>query len=489
DPHGPNPYTINDNNTYSQNYLPVLVNGMAGVLDLPNDARVRALTPAASAQIRPSNPQSPPVGTPLRPGGPIKHVFYVVKENRTYDQILGDDSRGAGDPNLAIFGRQVTPNTHALAQRFPLLDNVYANSEASIDGHFWTSAGKVSDYVEKNWNQNYGDRGRPYDFGVFSVTWPQNQFLFDQAEHDGIGWFNFGEAIAGVVPNANANDLFPGSAPLLDKDRTAAENGPVLAKFAKSDLGAPDGCYANDAFLFKNGITQNPVSDPSPPPGSPPNTESRFDCFKQRFDAWVATGTVPAFTYLVLPQDHTEGGKAGSPTPRAYVARNDAGLGQLIDHISHSPIWSSSAIFVVEDDSQDGADHVDAHRIPAAVISPYTRPGAVVHTRYDFLSVIRSMELILNMHPLGLFDNLATPMYDAFSSTPSNDAPYSAVAPTWDLNEKNAAGTAAARMSARVDLNHPDRVSQRQLDRIIWKTVYGNTAEPPPPGPNARPGD
>jgi len=163
-------------------------------------------------------------------------------------------------------------------------------------------------------------------------------------------------------------------------------------------------------------------------------------------------------------------------------------VGQVVDLISHSPIWHSSAIFVIEDDSQDGADHIDAHRIPAAVISPYARQGAVVSTRYDFLSVIRSFELILGLRPLGLFDNLATPMYDSFQPTPSNDAPYAAISPTWDVNEKNAAGTTAARMSAGLNLSQPDQVSQRTLDRVIWKTVHGDRAEPPPPGPNANPG-
>jgi hypothetical protein len=170
------------------------------------------------------------------------------------------------------------------------------------------------------------------------------------------------------------------------------------------------------------------------------------------------------------------------------VANNDYALGQMVDLISHSPIWKSSAIFVIEDDSQDGADHVDAHRIPAAVISPYTKKGAVVHTRYDFLSVIRSMELIMGMKPLGLFDNLATPMYDAFSSSASNDEPFAVVEPTWDRTEKNPAGTAAARMSHGLNLNFPDTVRQRQLDRILWKSVYGDRAEPPPAGPNANSG-
>ncbi len=478
-PHGPNPYAINDDNALGQHYLPTLVTGKGGVLDFPSVARIRALTPAASRQIRPTNPEKAPAGTPLRAGGPIKHVFYIVRENRTYDQVLGDDGRGDGDPGITIFGRQVTPNVHALVQRFPLLDHVYANSEASIDGHFWASAAKVSDYVHKNWNQNYAGRKRPYDFGVYAVSWPSKGFLFDQAERQNISYFNFGEAVAGDVP------LFP------DKDRTTQDLTETTAKFQKSDLGrpVPGGCYTNDAFIFKNELTQQPVSDATAPAGSLPTTESRFDCFRTKFGLQVAQNAVPTFTYISLPQDHTEGATPGEPTPRAWVANNDYALGQMVDLISHSPVWSSSAIFVIEDDSQDGADHVDAHRIPAAVISPYAKRGAVVHRRYDFLSVIRSMELIMGMKPLGLFDNLATPMYDAFTSTPSNADPFSVISPTWSLTEKNAAGTAAARLSRHYRLNYPDLITQRRLDRILWKSVYGDRAEPPPPGPNADSGE
>ena len=477
-PHGPNPYAINDDNALSQNYLPSIVNGVAGALDYPSTARIRGLAPAAAQQLRPSNAQAPPPGTPLRAGGPIKHIFYIVKENRTYDQVLGDEARGDGDPNLALFGRRVTPNHHALAERFGLLDHTYANSEASIDGHFWASAAKVSDYVHKNWNQNYGDRNRPYDFGVYAVTWPGNGFIFDQLERQGISYFNFGEAVAGVV------GLFP------DKDRTDADTAQVNAKFAKSDLGVPypAECFPNDAFIFKNGIDQNTASDASPPAGFPPNTESRADCFRTKFNLQLANNSVPAFTYITLPMDHTEGATPGHPTPRAYVANNDYALGQVVDTVSHSSIWKESAIFVIEDDSQDGADHVDAHRIPAFVISPFAKQGAVVHTRYDFLSVMRSMELILGMKPLGLFDDLATPMYDVFTPNPDNGDPYSAIQPTWPLNERNANTRANQRLAGGLNLQQPDRVSQRSLDRQIWKTIYGPNSEPPPPGPNANPG-
>src|SRR6185295_12327719 len=244
------------------------------------------LTAVADAQLRPTNAQNPPSGTPLAPGGPIQHVFYVVKENRTYDQVLGDDTRGDGDSSLTLFGDQYTPNTHALAQRFPLLDHLYANSEASIDGHFWTSAGKVSDYVEKNWFQNYGGRGRPYDFGTYAVTFPQNGFLFDQAERDGISWFNYGEAIAGVV------GVFP------DKDRTPDIAADQNRKLAKSDLGQ-NGCFANDSSVGKDSITGAEVFDSSLPSGAPTGATSRYNCFSQRFESQLAAGTVPAFNYLV----------------------------------------------------------------------------------------------------------------------------------------------------------------------------------------------
>lgn len=482
-PHGPNPTDKrnSDDKINSFSYLPSIVTGSVGLLPLPSDSEIRAMTKRASAQIVPSNAEAAPADTPLRPGGPIKHVFYIVKENRTYDQVLGDLGRGDSDPKLTLFGKKVTPNIHSLVNRFPLLDHLYANSEASIDGHFWSSAAGVSDYVHKNWFQNYGGRGRPYDF-TYSVTWPGNGFLFDQAERDAISYFNYGEAIAGVVP-------FP------DKDRSPADTLAVVQKYAHSDLGlgtqtgvgaTPAGaCYPNDASVETNQVTKQPVYDSTPPAGSPPQAESRYDCFARRFDTQLATSTVPAFNYMVLSNNHTVGTSPGKRTPQAMVADNDYGLGQVVDKISHSSIWNSSAIFVIEDDSQDGPDHVDAHRIPAAVISPFAAKGAVVHTRYDFLSVIRSMELILGMHPLGLFDALATPMYDAFTTKPLNIAPYTAILPTQSRSDLNKASSPSAALSASLDFTKLDQVDQKTLDEILWHSVYGESATPPAPGPNA----
>ena len=476
-PQGPQPTSPDDTDAdiNRTQYLPLINLGAAGIADYPSAKRLPRLTRAADRALRPVNARPAPADTVLKPGGPIKHVFYVVRENRTYDQILGDDGRGDGDPKLALFGGDTTPNAHALARQYPLLDHVYANSEASIDGHFWTSAAKVSDYVNKNWFQNYGNRGRPYDFGVYSVTWPGNGFLFDQAERQGISYANYGEAIAGTLP-------------LPDKDRTQSETEEVVRKFAKSDLGQ-NGCYPNDASIGYDAVMMNQVWDTVVPPGAQPAAVSRFSCFELKLRAQLATGTVPAFNYLVATNDHTntlDPGSTGKPnrSPRAMIADNDEMLGRIVDLISHSPIWKQSAIFVVEDDSQDGADHVDAHRVPAFVILPYAKQGAVVHTRYDFLSVIKSMQLILGMKPLGLFDGLATPMFDAFTPNPDNAEPFSYVPARVPLLEYNPTGTASARLAATLP-TCLDCASQRDLDLLLWKSVHGEDAVPPPPGPNA----
>jgi hypothetical protein len=313
---------------------------------------------------------------------------------------------------------------------------------------------------------------------VYSITWPGNGFLFDRAQKQGIPYFNFGEAIAGTVPFTS-----------LDKDNTPAQAAEVNQKFAKSDLGAggntPGNCYPNDASIGTDAINGQEAYDSSPPPGAAVGAESRYRCFQQRFQQWSLTGSVPKFVYMVLPSDHTNGLSPGARTPRSMVAENDYGLGQIVSLISHSSIWRSSAIFVLEDDSQDGADHVDAHRMPGAVFSPYAKQGAVIHTRYDMLSFIRSMELIMGMHPLSYADAVATPMYDAFSATPSNAQPYTAIAPKYPLLKRNPNTAFDRAMSRGYRWNIPDQAPQWRFDRILWWAVHGRGYSPPPPGPNA----
>ncbi|MEA2396873.1 MAG: hypothetical protein QOK25_429 [Thermoleophilaceae bacterium] len=483
-PNGPNPLSSkdSDNQINSFGYLPSIVSGTSGVLPFPEKSKqMTAFSAQVTRQLKPTNAQQAPAGSPIVPpgapgGGKIKHVFYIVRENRTYDQVLGNDPRGNGDPKLTLFGDKLTPNAHALAKRFPLLDHVFANSEASIDGHFWSSASAVSDYVTKNWHQNYAGRKRPYDFGVYAITWPAKGFLFDQAENQGISYFNYGEAIAGDVP-------------LTDKDRTPAENQQVQRKFAKSDLGSgvtgPLECYPNDASIGTDAINKRETYDSTAPPGAPAGSESRFDCFRQHFLLQQAQGNVPALNYLVLPSDHTQILSAGRRTPQAMVAENDYALGQVVDLISHSSVWNSSLILVVEDDSQDGADHLDAHRIPAFAISPYAKQGAVVHTRYDFPSVIRTAEIPIGMNPMNLFDALGTPMYDAFDATRTNPGPYTAIPPTIDINARNPASAANRAAMKGVDVRSLDQVPQHKMDQLLWRAIKGAHSTPPAPGPNA----
>ena len=460
-------------------YLPAMVDGRAGLMRLPSDAQVKRLSPMATRQIHPRDAQAAPAGTPLRADGPIKHVFFVVRENRSYDQLLGDLGRGNSDPHLVVFGQNVTPNLHALVTRFPLLDHVFANSEASIQGHFWTAAASVPDYVDRNWVQEYAGRGRPNDFGLYAVTFPGNGFLFNQAERQHISYYNYGEAIAGNEPS------------LPDRDRTPEVLAEEQLVAANSDLGPEfGGTYPNDLFIGSTGAAPYPgeifTSSLSTLGGTaPPGSLSCMDSFRARFESQLAAGTVPTFNYLTMTSDHTRGTQTGFPTPSAMVADGDLGLGQLVDLISHSSIWSSSVIFVVEDDSQDGADHVNAHRIPVAVISPYARQGAIIHRRYDLLSVVRSMELIMGMKALSLNDALATPMYDAFTSEPLNAEPVDVITPAVDLLERNTQAAPWAALSGRLPFGKLDAVPQAQLDAILWKSVYGVNSTPPPPGPGA----
>ena len=473
-PHGPNPNSPLDSGDFinSFQYLPSIVRGESGALAFPSAKSLRRLTPKADREIVPTDRRRAPKRTPLRPNGPIKHVFYIVKENRTYDQLLGDVGRGDGDPNLTLFGKRITPNLHALARRFGLLDHTYANSEASIDGHYWTAAGAVSDYVIKSWPQNYAGRGRPYDFGSYEVSAPPKGYIFERLLDAGISFFNYGEALAGLSP-------FP------DKDRTPAEAQINARVLSNSDIQLNAGCYDSDIAIFQSLAGSVDVYDSSPPPGASPLAHSRFECFKSRFELQLASGGVPAFNYLVLPLDHTQGVKVGARTPTADIADNDWALGQIVEEISHSPIWRSSLILVQEDDSQDGADHVDAHRIPALAISPYTKRGAVVHSRYDQLSILRSAELVLGLRPKYLAEKLAVPMYDAFSRKPSNAAPYNAIVPNVDMTATNPNTPANRRASKGLPLNFPDLIPQRRLDAILWRYRHGPNSVPPPPGPNA----
>jgi YVTN family beta-propeller protein len=481
---GPNPaYSFYGSTPYGE-YVPQKLLGRVGVLGLPSDAQVRALTARADAQVVPHNHTTPPAGTALRPGGPIEHVFYIVRENRTYDQVFGSDPRGDGDPSLQLFDDNgvggptggVTPNAHALARDFPLLDHFYADSEVSVDGHLITSGGVAIDYAQRALHANYSGRGHAFDFGIFPVTFGPNDFVFDQAARQGVAFRDYGEQGAGNTPFADdGRPTWAQSAAAVDPAYPGNVQIGCLVR-RTPNLPVEDGnlqCTHDSGRMGATGTF----------------AEGRATIFANELAAQDAGGTVPAFNYLILPNDHTNGGLAGGYTPKALIADNDLALGQIVEAISHSSIWRSSAIIVVEDDSQDGADHVDAHRMPAFVISPWAkRGGAVVQTRYDQYSALRTAEMLLGLRPLSLNDALATPMYDAFRTDGTPDVrPYTAIQPEQSLTEVNPSDGALATESARLPFDQPDMVPQAVLDAILWRSVHGAASRPPAPGPNASP--
>jgi hypothetical protein len=476
---GPNP---NDES------IKELLHGRAGVLDRPSDRQVAELTERANRAIVPTNFRPAPANTPIvgPNGGPsekIKYLFYVVRENRTYDQIFGSEPRGDGDPRFQLFDDNgvpgptggVTPNVHALARKFPLLDNVYANSEESTAGHKITAGGYANDYLQRYSFTNRGRKGNP---DIFPIGIPPNAFVFDQAVRQGVPFRVYGELGAGNQPfgddgRETYQGVLSGTDPAYPSQvqgscRPAVPTGPSPNSFR---------CTADSGEV---GTTVGPGT-----------AQSRIRTFAPQFQQQVAAGTVPRFNYLILFNDHTDGTTPGTFTPKAEVADNDLAVGQLVELVSNSPIWKESAILVVEDDSQDGIDHVDAHRIPALVISPWARRGAVVSTRYDHYSFLRTAEMIVGLKPLSLNDALATPLYDAFIS--GDEQPdvegtrFTAIQPQQSLTEVNPSTAANARLSAAMPWDHVDLVPQRIADRIIWQSVFGAGSDVPAPGPNASP--
>jgi YVTN family beta-propeller protein len=381
---------------------------------------------------------------PIKPGAssPIKHVIYVIKENRTYDQQFGSLGKGNGDPALNLFGEESAPNQRALERRFVTLDNLYAASEVSADGWNWSTQAYANTYNQKNWPADYadGNRNRGYDFegGNTAVNAAKNSadsFIWDRLADAGISFRNYGFHATGTVPA------------LVDPTE------PALA--ANSDLQYP-------------GFNLH-VSD-----------QTRIAEWLREFNAYQAAGNLPTVEFVRLPSDHTAGTAPGYPTPRAMVADNDLALGKLVDAVSHSQFWPSTAIFVIEDDAQDGPDHVDAHRTAAQVISPYTQTGAVDSTFYSTVSMLRTIELILGIAPLTQFDAQATPMTTSFTANP-DFTPYSAITPTQSLNQQNTSASVFAAKMAKQDLTGADKVPTGLLNQAIWKSIKGAQSTMPTP--------
>ncbi len=394
-----------------------------------------------SARVAQANGWTSP-RTAARGYPPFEHVIYIVKENRTYDQVLGDLTQADGDTSLVLFGRDVTPNQHALAERFGVYDRFFVNAEVSPDGHNWSMAAYTTDYLQKTVPLNYSSRGRAYEyegarFGSHTVVpdddpaAPARGYLWDLIQRKGLTFRNYGEFV--VPSDADPDDVLPpgyrGDKPFL-----ASHTNPSYPGF---DLNIPD--------------------------------QRRADVWISELAEFTRRGAMPAFEVVRLPNDHTSGARAGSPTPQAYAADNDLALGRMIDALSHSPFWKSTVVFVLEDDAQNGPDHVDSHRSPIYIISPWVRAG-VVHRFANTTDVIRTMEEILGLDALSQFDYYGRPLRDIWSDTPDT-RPWSVMTPRVDMNAKNPAGTTGARESAKLDLEIEDVAAEDPFNHIIWDAV------------------
>ena len=372
---------------------------------------------------------------------PIQHVIYIVKENRTYDQVLGDMKQGNGDASLTLFGADVTPNLHKIAGEFVLLDNFYVNADVSADGHNWSTAAIAPDYVVKMWPNNYSRRGKEYDFEEQDpASLPPAGYIWTNANAKGVSIRNFGYMVN------NRKGVTPGPGEKINGVRD-----PVLAKVTNHDYPGFDLDY--------------------------PDVE-RAKTFIAELGEYEKAGKMPGLIVMRLGNDHTSGAAAGKIAPLSAAADNDYAVGMLVEAVSKSKFWTSTAIFILEDDAQNGPDHVDSHRSPAWVISAYVKRHQVNSTMYNTTSMLRTIEFILGMNPMTHFDASARAMTAVFQQT-ADPAPYTAEKPRVSLTDRNPANVPAAAAAKEMDFDEADENDDFELNDSIWRAVRG-TAPPPP---------
>ena len=422
----PNPQ-FDPSKRHSGGYVGSITVGSVRAIPAAVWAGAQRETNAVLANAQPEWTPSP--HTVVRANGPIKHVIYIIKENRSYDQVLGDIPDADGDAKLVWFGKTVTPNQHALAERFGVFDNAYADAQVSADGHNWTDAGFANDYVQRYWPVNYGGRRDLYDFqSASSPDEPHNGYLWDAAKRAHVTYRDYGEDMD-VAPNAPIR-MSINSMPGL--------TGHFDPRYIGWDLHYGD--------------------------------LDRFAEWRREFREFVASGNLPQLEIVYLPNDHTYGTKAGELTPQAYVATNDWAVGRLVEEVSHSRYWKSTAIFVLEDDAQNGPDHVSAQRSTFYVASPYAVRG-VHHAHYSTVSFVHTIELLLGLPPLSIYDATARPLYDAFISTPANSAAFTAVRPQSDMNARNTKAAYGSALSAKLNFSEPDAVDPRVLNDVLEHAI------------------
>src|SRR5450631_160278 len=486
-------------------YIPTLIGGSIQRLSL---ADIHKNLAAYTRQVEEDNLIRSDGGKFTFAGGtnPIRHVIYVLKENRTYDQIFGDLPGGDGDASLTMYGKDITPNQHKLALQFGVLDNFYDSGEVSGDGHIWSTASTTSDYNEKIWPIGYRSKERTYDAdgtvadalpleqGIPDIDDPATGFLWDNLAQHNLTYRIYGEFIHAVwckkekviSPKQGTPSSASASCPVSE-----IKKGEALPENVGNPRGGPSPWPWPIPQMKRMRPTKAALRDHYDPLFPDFETDYpdqlRADEFLREFGEFVkAKGTakeLPQFTLLYLPDDHTGGTRPGKPTPQASVADNDLALGRVVDAISHSPYWDDTAIFVLEDDAQDGADHVDAHRSIALVISKYaprTPQTFVDHQFYTTVSVIHTMESLLHLAPMNLFDAHAPLMAPLFAG-PGTQSPYQADdknlrnALIYAVNEKKAPG---AKESSQMNFSRPDAVDTKKLNAILWQDAKGNAPMP-----------
>lgn len=435
--------------TSPDQYVGSMIKGTLSSVELPMSSdQLSDYTRQVTANDGFDQPHTSGTGTP-----PIKHVIYVVQENRTFDQVYGSLGKGDGDPSLNLFGEESAPNQRALQRRFVTLDNFYANAEISAQGWNWTVSGNSNPYTEAMWPSNYSGRGGTYpsegsDPAITSNRTADDSYIWNRFAEAGISFRNYGFY---VNPDASGRMV------ATDKDLDANTDHDYLGY----DLSCPDNA---DTFAPRRTGCGTP----------------RLDEWKKEFAGYLRRGDLPTVELVRLPNDHTSGTKPGFPTPRAYVADNDLALGRLVDAVSHSRYWKDTAIFVTEDDAQNGPDHVDAHRTISQVISPYTQHGSVDSTFYSTASMLRTIENIVGVSPLTQFDTYATPMLAPFTDQPGLQ-PFAAIRPSEAGDATNGVDAPMARVSAAQRLNREDAINERTFNEAIWKSVKGPGSTMPAP--------
>jgi YVTN family beta-propeller protein len=428
-------------------YIGMTLSGALSIVPVPDDTQLAAYTEAVyrncpySDKLLSDAPNREKTAIPTKVGdpSPIKYVIYIIKENRTYDQVFGDLARGDGDPSLTVFGREVTPNHHKLAEEFVLLDNLYCSGHVSADGHPWSTMAYATDYIARNWAITYSLRPGIDDDDEENLANAPSGYLWDACARAGLTYRSYGEYGRRVS----------------QKDGSFRMDGavPGLVGHTCPDFGLGEGPLDRDT--------------------------TKVDIFLKEFRQFERRGNLPRFIVMSLGEDHTFGTKTGAHTPKACVASNDLALGRLVEAVSKSRYWPETAIFVIEDDAQNGPDHVDAHRTVGLVVSPYTKRKHLDSTQYQTVSMVRTIELILGLAPLSQHDAAAKPMFASFTDRPDL-TPYKHEAARIDLEAWNSPLAYGADRSNKMDFSAYDKVNDFELNEILWYELKGPSAPQPP---------